>query len=107
MNLQAKCGFRRRQRGLDEEMAWAVDHVKGTALESRVFYITMAASIYHIWRARNFKIFQNVFQSKEVLLSRIIQEVRYCMATWRRFPKTAVNQKIVTEWGCSELIFAP
>lgn len=37
MNLQAKCGFRRRQRGLDEEIAWAVDHVKGTALESRVF----------------------------------------------------------------------
>lgn len=44
MNLQAKCGFRRRQRGLDEEIAWAVDHVKGAALESRVFfYITMAA----------------------------------------------------------------
>lgn len=88
-----------------EEIDWAISHVKGSSFHSRIFYTIMAASIYHIWWARNLRIFQNTSQQKEALYNRIVQEVRCSTSSWRRIPKTVANQRMAVEWECAERIF--
>lgn len=63
-------------------------------MQSRVFYTVLSAAIYHIWGARNLYIFHSIRQKKEAICHRIVQEVSYCMASWRNMPNSAVNLRI-------------
>lgn len=81
-------GVNRVPRSWDIELAWAAAYAKGRSVKAEMYRMALAAIIYHLWRERNTRIFQQKQQPVERLVKMIIQEIHargiYQMrvATW-------------------------
>lgn len=64
-------------------------------------------TIYHIWNERNCRIFQQKGQDITTVEKLIMEEVRSCVVSWRRIPKTPGNIRICVEWGIPKMVFEP
>ncbi|KAI8532532.1 hypothetical protein RHMOL_Rhmol05G0133600 [Rhododendron molle] len=89
-----------------DEIAWACNHKAGPSLAHLVFRLSLAASVYWIWRERNFRIFQHQRKDARGLSSQIEEEVRACFVSFQGVKKTVVNSRIVQKWRVPARIFA-
>lgn len=61
----------------EDELQWATLYARGRSLKAEVFRMMLAAAVYHVWRERNYRVFQGTNQSTEILIRHIIQEIHY------------------------------
>ncbi|XP_077232113.1 uncharacterized protein LOC143866589 [Tasmannia lanceolata] len=72
-----KFGTRRwPKKDLNEEEQWAREKFRGKGQISTAMKLCFTSSIYHIWRERNNRVFENSKSHKSAILSKIIDEVR-------------------------------
>lgn len=90
-SIKSKCGVYSPVVDLANEIRWGIQHCKGWAT---IFNLSLSASVYHIWRERNGRIFQQIGQDSRTVGRNI--EVA-CACSWRNVPVTAENQRMRME----------
>ncbi|XP_077215797.1 uncharacterized protein LOC143850430 [Tasmannia lanceolata] len=75
-SLLWRIGFRRKPKNsLVEEEKWIRENFKGKGQRCRALYLSFQATIYHIWKERNLRIFEGKVKHKTQILREILQEV--------------------------------
>ncbi|KAG5565583.1 hypothetical protein RHGRI_001484 [Rhododendron griersonianum] len=92
--------------GLLGEIDWVCSRMSGASIRCRVYKLSLAASIYWIWRERNNRVFQGKSLPAPLLSSHIIAEVRACLYSWRGLQRTDEARLMSVVWGLSSRIFS-
>lgn len=74
-NILKWLGINRIPRNWEWELSWACMHAKGRSANAEIYRLSLAVTIYHIWRERNMRAFQLKKQPLEGIIRMIIQEV--------------------------------
>lgn len=92
-----KCGPQGSPREFKEALEWVSRWRKGKSSQSLVPKLSFSATVYHIWRERNCRI----FQTRKMDGARIIQSIvsRACIVGWREAPATAENRISREDWA--------
>lgn len=103
-----KNGISRQILVISEEIRWDGFCRGGTTSQHLVFNLSLAACTYHIWRERNARIFQRMFNSyKHQLVTRIENDVRSLVSSWRAVWKSDLSKLIFSSWSIGNLVFGP
>ena len=70
-----KCGLQRESLGWEGELKWASERLKGKALISILLRVAWNAFVYHIWRERNYRIFQQKNETHLKIMEEIIEVI--------------------------------
>lgn len=94
--------------GLAVERSWACSHKAGKSLEHTVYRVSLAASLYWIWRERNFLsfFFQNKSRDVRGLINQMEEDVRACMVSWKSIKKSDSNRLLAIRSRVPFRIFA-
>ncbi|KAI8572253.1 hypothetical protein RHMOL_Rhmol01G0183600 [Rhododendron molle] len=92
--------------GLAREIDWLCTHMRADSYTQRTYKLSLAASIYWIWRERNARVFKGISTSAESLWSKIADEVKACMCSWRRIKPNDENRRLVRSWSVHSSILA-
>ncbi|KAI8560159.1 hypothetical protein RHMOL_Rhmol04G0234400 [Rhododendron molle] len=87
----ARNGLDRPLLPLSQELEWATLNREGKSLRDTIYKLSLAASIYVLWRERNLRIFQN--KSRDVT-SEIFNSVRDKATSWSTIKFSAQNRQI-------------
>lgn len=85
----------------DFEIGWASLHWQGTGFSSTICKLALAATLYHLWRERNSRIFTQKLCSTADVTSAIIADVRGRVCSWGKVPYTRANAAICHNWNMS------
>lgn len=75
-------------RSWDFELSLATAYAKGRSVKDDMYRLSLAATIYHLWKERNIGIFQKKQQPVERIVKTILQEIhsrgtyKMKVATW-------------------------
>ncbi|KAG5548401.1 hypothetical protein RHGRI_013927 [Rhododendron griersonianum] len=72
-----------------------------------ILKLSLAATIYWLWRERNSRVFQNRSQDCSSLQGVIIDDVRACISSWRGVKASPQNSDIAASRKISGKIFLP
>ncbi|KAG5525159.1 hypothetical protein RHGRI_031740 [Rhododendron griersonianum] len=97
--VKAKCGFVLPSRDLMDEIHWGLTHCKDCSIQSRLFKLCLAASVYYIWKERNGRIFQQIGYESTSVVRLILEEVKASMTSWRHVSRSATNICLILKWG--------
>lgn len=84
---------------------WATHSVKGNSFCTTIKKMAWSAIIYHIWRERNSRLHENVFWPSSVIISTIVDDIRYKCASFAKVQDNARNQSFCMNWGITYDIF--
>ncbi|XP_070006069.1 uncharacterized protein LOC142162817 [Nicotiana tabacum] len=73
-------GIRRPVAGWDEELRWAEKKTKRNTAAAKLYKMAVAATVYHVWKERNTRIFQAKVTSWKAMSKKIIQVI-HCRST--------------------------
>ncbi|XP_009589510.1 uncharacterized protein [Nicotiana tomentosiformis] len=68
-------GIRRLPMSWQQEIEWAITYYREKNATAKVYKMSLAGSIYHIWQERNLRIFQAKSRNAAVLIRAIVQEI--------------------------------
>lgn len=94
-----KCCVFRRPRLWQNELIWATHNLKGNSFGNTIKRIAWAATFYYIWRQRNIRIHENVFRLANFVISYVVDDVRFCIASLKNFIDNARTRIFCTNWG--------
>lgn len=82
-----------------------IDHCKGNFV-IRMRKTALAATTYHLWRARNDVDFGACTRIKpNMIVGVVILDVCAAVHSWRDIPCGKVNRNVTMEWGLNHVIF--
>ncbi|XP_019265216.1 PREDICTED: uncharacterized protein LOC109242809 [Nicotiana attenuata] len=73
--LLAWLGITRRPGSWDEELKWAMDHVKGKGSKTMIYRMSITGAVYHLWLERNRRVFQQEKICSEDIVRHYIKSV--------------------------------
>ncbi|KAI8572394.1 hypothetical protein RHMOL_Rhmol01G0195000 [Rhododendron molle] len=82
-----------------DEIHWGLTHCKDCSIQSRLFKLCLAASVYYIWKERNGRIFQQIGHESTSVVRLILEEVKASMTSWMHVSRSATNICLILEWG--------
>ncbi|KAG5537062.1 hypothetical protein RHGRI_024489 [Rhododendron griersonianum] len=88
-------------------MSWAKQFYSGNAMVLTIFKLSLAATIYWLWRERNSRVFQSRSQDCSSLQDAIVDDVRACISSWRGVKSSPQNHDLAASWEISRKIFLP
>lgn len=62
-----------------------------TKLQKDIVCFAFSSTVYHIWKERNHRLYQQHAKSQEMTLKDIIQSITYSMGTWRKYKHNKFN----------------
>lgn len=66
---------------------------------STVWKLTFSASIHHLWRKRNNRIFAAKQMDESTVGNNIVNDVRACLLSWKNIPVNDSNRMLCIEWN--------
>ncbi|KAL3528030.1 hypothetical protein ACH5RR_012686 [Cinchona calisaya] len=90
---------RKNMHSLAEELSWMSSHWSDATFPSRIKRLSLAVTVYHIWRARNLIMFQPGSVIAISLVAAIREDMQTIIAAWRMITKTNANSNLVLEWN--------
>lgn len=78
-----KNGVSRPPMSLSLEASWVLSNRSGNSCLHIIFKLSLAATIYWLWRERNCRVFQGKMSEAVDLFGRIEDEIRACLCSWR------------------------
>lgn len=66
---------------------------------SRTSEAVLQWGIIHLWREQNFWIFQQKGRDHEAVRKRVMEEVNFCISSWKNLPRSATNLILCSNWG--------
>ena len=100
-----KCGLNRESLGWERELSWASLKLRGKALNTTILRVAWSAFVYHIWRERNYRVFQHREETSVKILEDIMKVIRYRLAKLKKVKADEVNIMLYRSWGLLDLIF--
>lgn len=79
---------------LAQEMEWAVQHKGEDGLSHSLFKLSLAATLYHLWRERNFRVFQGKKGTPTNVIQKVIDDSGGCRSAWKNIKSSVVNLQI-------------
>ena len=86
-------------------MKWASKRLKGKALISILLRVAWNAFVYHIWRERNYRIFQQKNETHLKIMEEIIEVIRYRLVRLKKVEADELNVSLYRAWGLFDTIF--
>ncbi|XP_060216340.1 uncharacterized protein LOC132643835 [Lycium barbarum] len=74
-SLLKRQGIARQAMNWQQEIQWALTHARGRSTNAEIYRMTLAGSIYHIWKERNTRVFQGKRRVAAIVVRQIVQEV--------------------------------
>ncbi|KAH7841749.1 hypothetical protein Vadar_033880 [Vaccinium darrowii] len=96
-SILGKCGGTWRPQTLDIEVARCLAFGAG-ALSSTVLKLGLAATIYHLWRERNSRVFQSRGASTDMVTLCIVEDIRSCLCSWKAVKRTHESAHLSVVW---------
>ena len=100
-----KCGLGRESLGWEGELQWAAKKLKGKAMISTLLRVGWNAFVYHIWRERNCRIFQQKAETNMKILEDIREVMMYRLVKLSKVNADDVNIALYRAWGLFDKIF--
>ncbi|GFY95894.1 hypothetical protein Acr_11g0002000 [Actinidia rufa] len=72
-------GITRAMQTIKASVKWLIKEAKGTGLQAKIKKISLACTVYHLWEARNQRIFEGKIKSPEALIRGIQIQVHRCI----------------------------
>lgn len=69
------------------------------SVASTVWKLSFAASIYHLWRERNSRIFARKRLDDSTIINNIVSDVRACLLSWKEEPVNDTTRRLCIEWN--------
>ncbi|KAI8537304.1 hypothetical protein RHMOL_Rhmol09G0013100 [Rhododendron molle] len=88
----------------EQEIHWAVQHLKKKGFSSALYKLALAGTVYYVWKARNDSIFSNKQYIPEIIFEQIVMDVRDRVFSWRNCGCSPVNRILCRAWNISEKI---
>lgn len=82
-------------------ISWAVQNRKGKSFKHKLLKLSLCAAVYHIWQERNFRLFQTKPKPVVDLLSNLIEDIRWRVASWNNIENNQTSRTIICAWGFS------
>ena len=60
---------------------WMIKEARGTGPQAKAKRIGLACTVYHLWEARNQKLFEGKVKSPEAIIRRIQTQVQRCISS--------------------------
>ncbi|KAI8558970.1 hypothetical protein RHMOL_Rhmol04G0137700 [Rhododendron molle] len=92
--ILARNGLDRPLLPLSQELEWAAQNREGKSLRDTIYKLSLADSIYVLWRERNLRIFQNKSRDVNGVTSEIFNSVRAKAISWSTIKFSAQNRQI-------------
>ncbi|KAI8548646.1 hypothetical protein RHMOL_Rhmol07G0290300 [Rhododendron molle] len=73
---------------LEPELQWGIRKCVDQSMRSAIYMLCLAVTIYHLWRERNFRIFQHEGMDTNAATKKVWEEVRACACSWRNLPRS-------------------
>ncbi|KAI8570892.1 hypothetical protein RHMOL_Rhmol01G0074200 [Rhododendron molle] len=89
----------------NSEFQWGLLHSKGGSMRSTLFKLCFAASVYHLWKERNGRIFQQLDHDHSAVEKLILEEVKSCTSSWRHEIKSPDNFRVCSDWRITDSVF--
>ncbi|KAL3510723.1 hypothetical protein ACH5RR_030124 [Cinchona calisaya] len=93
-------------KSLADELCWMSWHWSGTTFSSKLKRLSLALTVYHIWRARNLIIFQNDSVAAISIVAAILKDMQTIVTAWKKIPRTKANWNLVLEWNSSLIVLS-
>ncbi|KAL3510728.1 hypothetical protein ACH5RR_030129 [Cinchona calisaya] len=94
-------------KSLADELCWMSSHWFGTTFSSTLKRLSLAHTVYDIWRARNLIIFQNDSVAAISIVAAIQKDMQTIVAAWKKIPRSKAKWNLVLEWNLSFNCFEP
>ncbi|KAI8567489.1 hypothetical protein RHMOL_Rhmol02G0126200 [Rhododendron molle] len=72
-----------------------------------ILKLSLAATIYWLWRECNSRVFQNRSQNCSSLQGFIIDDFHACISSWRGVKASPQNRDLAASWKISRKFFLP
>ena len=95
------CRLKRAVGSLSEELQWASQKLKGKALISIVLRIAWKATIYHIWRERNRRLYAQISESPSQLFQYVKEAVQLKTLGLVNIADDPINRSLFSNWDLS------
>ena len=93
------CGLHKEIRSWTDELAWAINRVKGKTLISIVLRMAWKACIYNIWCERNRRLHNGMAETSLQLLDRIKEVLRIRLVGLEKVAEDDINRALCCNWG--------
>ncbi|GFZ13830.1 hypothetical protein Acr_24g0000200 [Actinidia rufa] len=77
--IKAWLGITRAMQTIKASVKWLIKEARGTGLQAKIKKISLACTVYHLWEARNQRIFEGKIKSPEALIRGIQIQVHRCI----------------------------
>ncbi|XP_057489421.1 uncharacterized protein LOC130775286 [Actinidia eriantha] len=77
--IKAWLGITRAMQTLKAAVKWMIKEARGPGLQAKAKRISLACTVYHLWEARNQKLFEGKIESPEAIIRRIQIQVHRCI----------------------------
>ena len=92
------CGYHRTPRNWENELLWVIA-TKGKSFCSITKRIAWGATIYHLWRQRNSRMYENTFAPADAIFHIICNDVRLRISSFQKVMDNPVNRAICERWS--------
>ena len=95
------CELRREVGSWEEELKWAILKLKMKALVSIILRLAWKAAIYHLWRERNQRKYEQIKENPEQVMNHVKVAVRLRTMGLKNIASDDVNRRLCCNWGIS------
>ena len=95
------CGLSREVKIWSEELAWAIQRIKGKVLISMVLKMAWKAFIYFVWCEMNKRMHNGLSETTQQLLNKIKNVVCIKLDGLTKIARDDINRLICSNWGLS------
>ena len=92
------CGNIRSPRCWENEFLW-ISATKGKSFSAIIKRIAWGATIYHLWRQRNSRVFENIFSPADAIFHLICNDVRLRISSFQKVADNPVNRAMCERWS--------
>ena len=92
------CGNVRMPRNWENEFLWVIA-TKGKSFCSIIKRIAWGATIYHLWRQRNSRVYENSFSPADAIFHLICNDVRLRISSFQKVVDNPVNRAMCERWS--------
>ena len=92
------CGNIRHPRNWENEFLW-VTATKGKSFCAILKRIAWGATIYHLWRQRNSRVYENIFTPADAIFHIICNDVRLRVSSFQKVADNPRNRAMCERWS--------
>ncbi|GKU95321.1 hypothetical protein SLEP1_g8694 [Rubroshorea leprosula] len=88
-------------------LAWLVKRIRRKSLYCALIKLAWNATMYHVWRERNNRIYRQQFKSVSQIVNDILFDARNKVLAFAAPKSSSLPMSIAVQWGLAEVLKSP